>query len=114
MGKGLRYNIQHLGDHFVGALGKGFGAIQCSTKGISLTYDIHDLETRRRKVCRLIGERIAEIRPASPENDLFRDERLREIFSRLDNIDAKIEASRREREDRLNPCCSTVETGETG
>ena len=114
MGKGLRYNIQHMGDHFVDVLGKGFGAVQCSTKGISLTYDIHDLTKRRNKVCRLIGERIAEIRSVTPENELFGDERLREIFSKLDNIDKKIEASKREREDRLNPRCGTVEADEIG
>ena len=112
MGKGLRYNIQHMGDHFAGVLEKGFGTIRGSTKGISLTYDIHDLENKRRKVCRLIGERIAEIRLLSPENELFSDERLREIFSKLDSIDEKIGASKREREDRLNPSCGKVEAGE--
>lgn len=112
MGKGLRYNIQHVGDHFVGLLERGFGAVQCSTRGISLTYDIHDLENRRRKVCRLIGERMAEIRSVSPENELYGDERLREILSKLDNIDEKIEESKREREERLNPCSSTMEAEE--
>ena len=114
MGKGLRYHIQHMGDHFVGGLEKGFGTILSSTKGISLTYDIHDLAKERHKVCRLIGERIAEIRKDSPDRELPSDEKLAELYAKLDDIEAKLEASRREREERLNPGCATLEAEETG
>lgn len=113
MGKGLRYNIQHVGDHFVDTLEKGFGVVRSSTKGISLTYDVHDLAKKRKKACRLIGERIAEIRKVSPEGEVFSDERLMELFSKLDGIDEKIEMCKREREERLNPGCHTVSASET-
>lgn len=114
MGQGLRYNIEHIGDLFVDGLEKVCGIIRSSTKGISLTYDIHDLETKRKKLCRLVGERIAEIRRVSPENELFRDERLAELFFKLSDLDEKIEFSKREREDRLNPAGGVVEEARAG
>ncbi|MCJ7593558.1 MAG: hypothetical protein MUO52_02155, partial [Desulfobacterales bacterium] len=108
MGKGLRYNIQHAGDHFVGVLEKGFGTLRSSTTGISLTYDIHELAKKKRKVCRLIGERIAEIRKLSPGRDFLSDERLLNLLSRVDGIEEKIEACRTEREERLDLGCEPV------
>ncbi len=44
MGQGLRYNIQHIGDVFVDNLERAFDCVKSSTRGITLTYDIHLLK----------------------------------------------------------------------
>ena len=113
MGEGLRYNIQHIGDIFVNDLEKAFDCIKSSTRGITLTYDVHDLERKKSKVLSEIGERMAEVRKTSPELDVFNDEKVLEIFSKLDNLEESIEVHKKEREERLNPASRPVEQSES-
>jgi len=103
MGEGIRYNIQHMGDFFVDHLEMAFDYAKSSTKGISLTYDIHDIEKKKRKLLRKIGERVAKVRSASPELAVFDDEKMMELFSKLDDIEERIAARTRERSARLDP-----------
>ena len=114
MGEGFRYKIQHMGDIFVDGLEGALGWTMSSTKGITLTYDIHDLEKRKNKALRKIGARISEIRRGAPDMEVFSDEKIMELFSKLDGIEEKIEAQRRERDERLEVPCQPVEGFESG
>ena len=114
MGEGFRYKIQHVGDIFVDGLEDALGWTMTSTKGITLTYDIHELEKRKNKALRKIGARVSEIRKGAPEMEIFADAKLMERFSKLDGIEEKIEAQRRERDERLKLGCQQVEGFENG
>jgi len=113
MGQELRYNIQHIGDIFVDNLEKAFDYVKSSTRGITLTYDIHDLEKKKSKVLSEIGERMAEIRKTSPELDVFNDEKVLELFSKLEVVEESIEAHTKERKGRLNTASRPVEQYES-
>ena len=80
-----------------------FDYAKSSTKGISLTYDIHDIEKKKRKLLSKIGERVAKVRSASPELAVFDDEKMMELFSKLDDIDERIAVRTRERSAKLDP-----------
>ena len=109
MGQRLRYNIQHIGDVFLDNLEKAFDCVKSSTRGITLTYDIHDLERKKSKVLSEIGGRVAEVRKASPELDVFNDEKMMGLFSKLEGLEDSIEAHKRKREERLNTASRPVE-----
>ena len=113
MGEGIRYNIQHIGDLFVDHLEMAFDYAKSSTRGISLTYDIHDIEKKKRKLLRKIGERVAKVRSASPELAVFDDEKMMELFSRLGGLEDSIEAHKKEREERLDSASRPVEQYES-
>lgn len=113
MGQGLRYNIQHIGDVFLDNLEKGFDCVKSSTRGITLTYDIHDLERKRSKVLSGIGGRVAEVRKTSPELDVFNDEKMMELFSKLEGLEDSIEAHKKKRGERLNTASRPVEQHES-
>ena len=103
MGEGLRYNIQHIGDIFVDNLGSALDCVKSSTRGISQTYDIHELEKSKRKIFSKIGERVAKVRNTSPELGVFNDEKMMELFSKLDDLEERIAGEKRERATRLDP-----------
>jgi hypothetical protein len=109
MGKGVRYKIEHMGDMVADGLEQAFGWAGSSTRGISLTYNIHELEKKRKKALSKIGERLSWVRGRSPELEVFKDERILELFVKLDEIDNKIRAGTRERDERLNPAGGTAE-----
>ncbi len=109
MGEKLRYNFQHLGDIVADGIEKMFGGIKSSTSGITLTYNIHDLERKRSRVVGKIGKRLVAVRLESPELDVFNNEKLAKLFTKLDNLDSRIGAYKQERADRLVP---TFEPGE--
>ena len=113
MGQRLRYNIQHIGDFFVDNLENAFDYVKSSTRGITLTYDIHELEREKDKVLSEIGGRVAEVRKTSPELDLFNDEKMMELFSRLGGLEDSIEAHKKEREERLDSARRPVEQYES-
>ncbi len=113
MGQGLRYNIQHIGDVFVDNLERAFDCVKSSTRGITLTYDIHELERKKSKVLSEIGGRVAEVRKTSPELDVFNDEKMMEPFSKLEGLEENIEAHKKEREERLNTASRPVEQYES-
>jgi len=113
MGEGLRYNIQHIGDIFVDNLEKAFDYAKSSTRGITLTHDIHQLERKKSKVLSEIGGRVAEARKTSPELDVFNDEKMMGLFSKLEGLEDSIEAHKKEREERLNTASRPVEQYES-
>jgi hypothetical protein len=113
MGQRLRYNIQHIGDFFVDNLENAFDYVKSSTRGITLTYDIHELEREKDKVLSEIGGRVAEVRKISPELDLFNDEKMMELFSRLGGLEDSIEAHKKERGERLDSASRPLEQYES-
>ncbi len=103
MGKGARYRIEHLGDTVADGLEQTVKWARSSTKGISLTYNIHDLEKKRKKAWAKIGERLSSLRERSPELEVFKDEQLLELFVNLDEMDEKLRTASTERDEKLNP-----------
>jgi hypothetical protein len=101
MENSFRYKMQHVGDFVVGYLDKGCGAVKSRTLGVTITYKIHDLNKKRQKLCTKIGDRLAEIRKTSPEETVFEDEKMLKLFAKLKGIDDRIEARKKEREERL-------------
>ncbi|MEE8399643.1 MAG: hypothetical protein V3S89_11605 [Desulfobacterales bacterium] len=112
MGEILRYNVQHIGDIVVGGVERMFDGVKRSTWGITTTYNIHDLERRRAQLVRKIGVELVEVRTASPELEVFNNDKLNELFTKLDTLDTRIAAHRQEREQRLNPIYQTDDTVE--
>jgi hypothetical protein len=108
MGQGFRYKMQHLGDIFADKLEWSYQTVRSSTRGIVLTYDIHEVQKKKRKIVKKIGERLAEVRKKSPELDIFKDEKMMELFSKLEKLEELIEALAKEREERLNPAENTA------
>ena len=113
MGQGLRYSVQHIGDVFVDNLERAFDGVKSSTRGITLTYEIHELERKKSKVLSEIGGRVAEVRKTSPELDVFNDEKMMELFSRLEGLEESIEAHKKGREERLNTASRPVQQYES-
>ena len=112
MGEILRYNVQHIGDIVVGGIERVLGSIKSSTWGITATYNIHDLERRRIRLVRKIGAQLVEVRAASPELEVFSNDKLNELFTKLDKLDTQIAAHKQERTERLNPAYQTGEAAE--
>ena len=50
MGEGLRYTITHIGDIAMDKLANGCNAVARSTRGIVLTYDIHEQGRKKNKI----------------------------------------------------------------
>ncbi|HUV49778.1 MAG TPA: hypothetical protein VMW78_01985 [Anaerolineae bacterium] len=103
MGEGFRYKMQHFGDAFADKLEGAYEAIKSSTRGIFLTYDMHELENKKREIVKKIGERLTEVRKKSPELDVFKDEKMMGLFSKLEGFEKRIEERKKERAERLNP-----------
>ncbi len=103
MGQGLRYTMNNLGDIVVSSLGKLCSNVALSTKGVKLTYAIHELNGKKVKIHKKIGQRLSELRKSSPENEIFSDKELGELFTALESVEEKINVSIYEREERLYP-----------
>jgi len=108
MEENFRYTMEHLGDivagkleGVAGKLGKVFSSLKTSTRGVVLTYDIHDMEKKRRKILTRIGERMTEVRAQSPEQTIFNDEGIMKLFATLTTVEDRIESCKQEREARL-------------
>lgn len=108
MGEGLRYNIQHLGDIFVDSVERGFDCLESSMRGVSMTYDIHELNKKKGKIHSKIGKRTSEIRKRSPEMELFADDEMMKLFSKLEGVEERIETCTRDREARLYPADDAI------
>jgi hypothetical protein len=103
MGEGLRYTITHIGDIAMDKLANGCNAAARSTRGIVLTYDIHEQGRKKNKIIHQIGERIAELKEISPESDIFNDLKLKGLFDQLNGIETLIKLHLNERDSRLYP-----------
>jgi len=103
MGEDLRYTMTHIGDILMDKLANGCNAISRSTRGIVLTYDIHEQGRKKKKIIHQIGERMAQLKEISPESDIFGDMKLKSLFDRLNEIEKLISLHVTERETRLYP-----------
>lgn len=103
MDESTKYAFEHIGDTFSDTVEKVLEWLKNSTKGISLTYRIHCLETDQEKAYAKIGKRTATLRTRYPQNELFNDDDMREFFSTLDSVDEELAEANREREERLYP-----------
>jgi len=101
MENSFRYKMQHIGDIFVDYLGKGCEAVRSRTTGVTITYQIHELNKKREKLYTKIGDRLAELKKTSPEETIFEDEKMMKLFAKLKGIEDRIEARKKEREERL-------------
>ena len=101
MENSFRYKMQHVGDIIVGYFDKGCGTVKSRTLGVTITYQIHELNKKRQKLCTKIGDRLVEVKKTSPEETVFEDEKLVKLFAKLKELDDRIEARKKEREDRL-------------
>ena len=103
MDKGLRYNIEHIGDTFIDVIIKASDAARTSAKGIVLTYDLNDLKRKRREIVRGIGERLVQLRKDAPGLNIAADEEMTRLLSEFDRTEKEIEAAERELKERLYP-----------
>jgi flagellar motility protein MotE (MotC chaperone) len=108
MVRSIRYTIEHVGDIVIGPIEAVVCWLGGSTKGISLTYDIRNLERKKKKSYIKIGKKTAELRKQNPSNELFSDEDMSQLFSELDNMEEDLNDCTRKREERLKSCCSEV------
>ncbi|MEI6209681.1 MAG: hypothetical protein WCP20_23095 [Desulfuromonadales bacterium] len=98
----LRYNLQHIGDIFVGAVQKtADSAMQCS-KGVFLTYDIKKHYCKKQKVSREIGERVSLLIKEGTI-DVSRDTTLSELIVKLNDIEKALVEHENERRNLINP-----------
>jgi hypothetical protein len=104
MENGLRYTMTHIGDIALDKLAKGCQSVAKTTRGIVLTYDIHEQGRKKNKIIHRIGNRMAELKAFSPEHDIFIDAKLKDLFDQLNGIETLINSHLKEREERLYPC----------
>jgi hypothetical protein len=113
----LRYNLQHIGDIFVGAVQKtADSAMQCS-RGTILAYDIQRLSCKRKSIYSDIGERVSQV--LKEGGDIAQDAGMSELTTRLGLLDKDIAAFETEKANLCNlfkskksECgCTTPEQG---
>jgi hypothetical protein len=86
---------------------------KASLKGVCLTYEIHALQAKKKKVICKIGERLVAIRKTDPRvSGISTDDEAIEYLSEFDKIEEKLEASIAERESRVNRWRSVNEHAE--
>ena len=103
MEQGLRYTMNNIGDILVDSLENFWCKITLSTKGVKLTYNIHELNNKKIKVQKKIGQRLSDIKKKSPELEIFEDDELAKLFSILETLEEEINTNVYEREERLYP-----------
>jgi hypothetical protein len=78
--------------------------ISKSTKGITLTYNIQQLQNEKDMLEKIIGRRVCILRRNNPDSseNIFTDSLLRKYFYKMDVLCDNIETSLNERKKRLN------------
>jgi hypothetical protein len=98
----LRYNLRHIGDIFIGAVQKtADSAMQCS-RGVFLTYDLKQLQCKKQRVSREIGERVSTL-VKEGTIDVVRDTALAELIAKLNTIEKELAEHEAERTAMVNP-----------
>jgi hypothetical protein len=101
--EGLKYKMQHVGDILVDSVETMLEGWKKSLKGVCLTYEIHSLRTKKKRVICRIGERLVSIRKTDPTvSGISTDDEAIKYFSEFDKIEERLEASIAERESRVN------------
>lgn len=108
MKKGVRYEIQHVGDSFVSLVVKVSRSAMESAKGVVRTYDIHNLRRKKKKIARSLGERLVTIGTESPELDVSQDNVIKEIFSELHDIQEGMDIRSKKDKEGLAPNASAA------
>jgi hypothetical protein len=108
MREDVRYKMQHLGDIFVDTVSCVADSARKQAKGVVLTYDIWDLNKKRREYLSLIGRRIVQVKKAGLV-DLRRDDKLVEMIGHAEKIDRFI-ASLEEKKKRMASGCESETT----
>ncbi len=103
MSKDMRYNLDHMGDIVVDNMGKWIHSINRSFRGISLTYNIHDMKRKKQKQFTKIGETLTQVRKKRPDLDVFQDEDISDLYQAMDALEEDLEEALQEREHRLYP-----------
>lgn len=93
--------IGGIGEKTRGLITKTTDSSLTFTRGIILTYDIHELKSKKTKITRKIGERIVEARK-DLSSRYTEDPLLKDLLEELDKIDSQIAACITEREERLS------------
>lgn len=106
MENGLRYTMTHIGDIAMDKLAKGCQSVAKTTRGIVLTYDIHEQGRKKYKIIYRIGNRLVALKEFAPEHDIFIDVELKDLFDQLNGIETLINSRLKEREERLYPGCA--------
>jgi len=131
MERDFRYKIEHMGDSVADLLEKVPSAIKVSfdfmkkfpatakkpmsmikkvsksakdsARGVILTYDIHDLKKKRKKLIKKIGNRLLELRKEDTELNVANDETLISYFSNIDKVESQLNEDTKERHEMLYP-----------
>lgn len=103
MSKGMRYNMEHLGDIVVDGIEKCFQGINRSFRGISLTYNIHELNRKKRKQYTKLGKSLTQVRRKKPHLDVFQEDEITDLYQAMDALEEELEGAMEERERRLYP-----------
>lgn len=103
MAADLRYNLQHIGDTFAGAIEKTVDLAKNSARGIFLTYDINRLERTKRNLLREIGGRVAHL-AGEGLTDVRRDDALTALMAELSTLDKEIQSHQIKRDEMLQSC----------
>jgi small-conductance mechanosensitive channel len=101
----LRDTLLHLGDIFVGAIEKTVDTANKCAQGVALAYDVRDLQKKRRQILAEIGERLTQVTKEGL-TDVRRDDKLMELFSKLEAMENTIQAKKSARE-AMNVCGCT-------
>lgn len=102
MGFDLRYNLQHVGDIFVGAVQKtADSALSCS-KGTILFYDIKKLSCRKKCIYREIGARVFLLANEGI-SDFSADAILSEHVAQLSAIEKDLREIEAQRSNLMSP-----------
>ena len=106
----VRNTLQHVGDLVVGAVEKTIDAGNRCAQGVALTYDINDLSKKKRSLLADICERLTQVTKEGL-TDVRRDDKLMELFSKLEAMEKTIQDQKNQR-DTAKACCSKKNTPE--
>nr|AFZ77033.1 magnetosome protein Mad10 [delta proteobacterium ML-1] len=109
MERDFRHKVEHVGDAFADQVETFFDWLKASTRGISLTYNIHCLERGQNKAYARIGKRTVALKPRFPHSEIFSDDDMVDLFREFDRVDEDLARARKEREERLYPGLRTTE-----
>nr|WCC90969.1 magnetosome protein Mad19 [Desulfobacteraceae bacterium] len=107
MEKGFRDKMKYIGDtifdQFDSICQGAKKTVSKSTKGITLTYNIQELQKEKDLLHKKIGRRLTVLRKKHPEQlaNPLQDDLMRRWFYRMDIIDDNIDVYLEERKHRL-------------
>jgi Zn-dependent M16 (insulinase) family peptidase len=103
----FRTKLQSVGDIFVNKIDTAYSTIKQNfteaTRGISITYNIQELQKEKDMLEKRIGRRLAIMRRKNPSlvENVVSDAVLKKYFYRLDILSDNIESYLNERKSRL-------------